>query len=209
MLDEAVEAIRYSTSGGWSTHERIGDCPPYNRYLSIDFDADGNGIVVWVNDNMNANYYLPGTGWLAPEVVGSGGGRHVAAEPAGYAVSIGGTGYSRFQSPDGWSVAQHLSGSIKYDSLLVMNPVGHAAATWVGGGSSFETLWLQRIPYRTGIGEPMLIAVTDESAIGGTYSRVTDVTHLPDGDAGIVFLMPDAGEMSIWFNRIPIEAPPP
>ena len=119
---------------GWGTPELIeSDYIGDSWYPKVAIDPNGNAIAVWgqydgVRDNIRANRYVAGVGWMTPVLIetndtGNAGEVEVAVDAAGNAIAVweqfDGAIYNiwanRYEVGVGWGTAEMISDTTTAD----------------------------------------------------------------------------------------------
>ena len=221
-----ILANRYVVGTGWGIATLIEtDNTGEAYYPQVAFDASGNAIAVWHQDdgtryNVWANRYVVGTGWGTPTLIET---ENTDAYPPQIAVCSSGTATAVWYQDDGthlsiwanryiigtgWNTASLIetddAGDARYPEVAV-DDNGNAIAVWRQDDGTLLNIWVNHYIEGTGWGTATLLET--ENAGSAYYPKVVVDGN---GNAIAVWYQDDGMRTNIWANRyvMPDTTPP-
>ncbi len=210
-----IWANRFAANTGWSGASllEVNDMDTA-RFPHVAVDPAGNAVAVWIQFenrlNVWGNRFMPGSGWMAAELVetndGGASNPRVAIDPSGTAVAVwaqsDGTRSNiwanRFTPGEGWRTAELVeinnAGSAS-NPHVSMDSNGNAVAVWTQSDGIRSNVWANRFTPNEGWSTAALIEMVSGNA------GAARVTVNPGGNALAIWTLSDGARFNIWANR--------
>ena len=218
-----VYADRYVAGSGWGTPEVININNGSGDALGpqIALDGSGNAIAVWLQKDgaaigsiygtVYANRYVAGSGWGAPEVIGSGSGNATFPDIAmnkngdaiaGWGQKDNGTGIisiyaNRYRAGSGWGTATVIENDDTNadEPEIAVDSSGNAIALWTESDGTNDSVHANRYAAGSGWGTAANIGIVT----GGVDHQ--DLAMDKNGNAIAVWDQSDGTVHRIYTNR--------
>jgi hypothetical protein len=211
-----IQANRFSPAGGWAGATVIEDNADGNaRDVQVAVDATGHAVAVWSRNNngpistVQANRYVPGSGWNAAHISVTTDGQsqqpQLAMDPAGNAVvvwsqitsnraNVWASSYS--PTTGSFAVPVLLENEDIYDALepqVSMDAQGNAIAVWLQTTALQNNLWQAQYTLAGGWAAASLVETED------TAAALDPTVHVaPNGTAVIGWRYFAPGGNTLW-----------
>lgn len=216
-VTDNITANRYVTGIGWGVAEQIEtDNAGQATAPQIAFDANGNALAVWRQNNGSRNYtyanrYVAGIGWGAAEAIVTTGtldsqNPQIAIDSKGNALAVWeeydtalNIYSSRYLVGTGWSAAESIQTDTTWHGarvVIAFDSNDNALAVWQQGDGTRDNIVSNRYVAGSGWGSEVLIE-TDNAG----YARFPDLAIDSSGNALAVWQQHDGARTNIVSNR--------